>query len=61
MSQSILSKRVLQSYFSFVFWKNQMQAKTSYHKAITITLSQFFKGHSIPKVELLILLTIDII
>ena len=31
MSQNILSERVLQSYFSFVFWGHQMQAKTSYH------------------------------
>ena len=43
MSQSILSKRVLQSYFSFVFWKHQMQAKTGYHKAITITVITVFQ------------------
>ena len=42
MSQSILSKRVLQSYFSFVFWKHQVQAKTGYHKAITITVITVF-------------------
>ena len=43
MSQSILSERVLQSYFSFVFWGHQMQAKTSYHKAITITVITVFQ------------------
>ena len=43
MSQSILSKRVLQSFFSFVFWKHQMQAKTGYHKAITITVITVFQ------------------
>ena len=43
MSQSILSERVLQYYFSFVFWKHQMQAKTSYHKAITITVITVFQ------------------
>ena len=43
MSQSILSKRVLQSYFSFVFWKHQVQAKTGYHKAITITVITVFQ------------------
>ena len=43
MSQSILSERVLQSYFSFVFCGHQMQAKTSYHKAITITVITVFQ------------------
>ena len=43
MSQSILSERVLQYYFSFVFWGHQMQAKTSYHKAITITVITVFQ------------------
>ena len=43
MSQSILSERVLRSYFSFVFWGHQMQAKISYHKAITITVITVFQ------------------
>ena len=43
MSQSILSERVLQSYFSFVFWEHQMRAKISYHKAITITVITVFQ------------------